>query len=118
MGSESSKHSFARHALNCEVRRSRVTIRRDVNREKILRIQFPTGEPSSSDGEAPRAMYLRKLAVGEVLEEGALPDRAVADQYQSELVVENRLYHLDGARAERYTPPSRTSIIGRARESN
>jgi len=58
-------------------------------------------------------MYLREFAIGEVLEEGALPDRAVADQYQAELVVEDRFYHLGGARAEQYTA-SRT-LIDRAR---
>lgn len=40
---------------------------------------------------------LRELAVGEVFKERALPDRTVADQYQPELIIENRLYHFGSA---------------------
>lgn len=43
-------------------------------------------------------MYLRELAVGEVLEQGALADGAVADEYQPKLIIEDWLYHLTAGR--------------------
>lgn len=67
--------------------------------------------PRRNTADPRGRMYLRELAVGEVLEERALADRAVADQNQTELVVEDRLYHLGGCRAEIIiTPPLRAHV--------